>query len=124
MNVASAEATIFFDVDDTLIFWDENYRQPFSGALPIQCPHDGMITYHRVHERHVGFLKKQAKKGYSVVVWSAAGTKWAKAVVDALNIESYVDYVTAKPVKWVDDKVDPCDVLGSRIYLDEKGHSL
>jgi hydroxymethylpyrimidine pyrophosphatase-like HAD family hydrolase len=124
MQVASSEMTIFFDVDDTLIFWDNKCMRPFDGAVEITCPHDGMKTWHRVHERHVGFLKKQKAKGYAVIVWSASGTKWAEAVVKKLGLESYVDFVMSKPIKWVDDLSNPEHLVGTHIYLDPEGHSL
>jgi hydroxymethylpyrimidine pyrophosphatase-like HAD family hydrolase len=124
MQVASSELTIFFDVDDTLIMWDENCTQPFEGALKMVCPHDGMVTFHKVHERHVGFLKKQKAKGYSVIVWSASGTKWAEAVVTKLGLQDYVDFVTSKPIKWVDDLPNPEHLVGTHVYLDPEGHSL
>lgn len=123
MHVASSERVIAFDCDDTLIFWDENYTQPFDGAVKIVCPHDGEITYHRPHQRHINFLKKQKARGYSVKVWSSAGTKWAEAVVLALNLENYVDQVSSKPEKYVDDLPDAKDVLGIHIYLNEEGYS-
>ena len=125
MIVAKSEHVICFDVDDTLIFWDEqSHKGPAPGYISIQCPHDCAVTYHRVHERHVGFLKKQATKGLTVVVWSASGTGWAKVVVQALGIEKYVDIVMSKPSKYVDDLVDPGKVLVNHIYLNPEGHSV
>ncbi len=125
MQIAPSELTIYFDVDDTLIFWDnEVLKGPADDRIKMTCPHDGMITHHRVHTRHVGFLKKQKAKGYSVVVWSASGTKWAEAACIALGLQDHVDFVTAKPIKWVDDLTDPHHILGKHIYLDPEGHSL
>lgn len=124
MQVAPTEMTIFFDVDDTLIFWDENPTQPFDGCIEMVCPHDGMKTYHRIHERHVSFLKKQKAKGYTVIVWSASGTKWAEAVINKLGLNDYVDFVMSKPIKWVDDMPNPEHLVGTHIYLDPEGHSL
>ena len=123
MKVARSEHTICFDVDDTLIMWDQNHTQPFEGAVKVQCPYDCQTTYHRPHTRHIEFLKKQAAKGYTVVVWSAGGSQWAMAAVVALGIEEHVDFVMSKPQKWVDDLSNPADVLGIHLYLDEEGHS-
>ena len=123
MKIAKSEMVITFDVDDTLIMWDENHTKPFEGAVAVECPWDGSTSYHRPHERHVRFLKKQYAKGMTVVVWSAAGTKWAEAVVRTLRIQDHVDFVMSKPVKWVDDLHHASDVLGTRIYLSEDGHS-
>lgn len=123
MKVAKSEHTICFDVDDTLIMWDENHTQPFEGCVAVVCPYDGNTSYHRPHKRHIGFLKKQHAKGYTVVVWSAGGSEWAKAVTLALGLEEFVDFVMAKPQKYVDDLPNASDVLGVRIYLSEEGHS-
>ena len=123
MFVASSEHIITFDCDDTLIMWDEDFTIYKKGDVEIECPHDGHVTYHRPHKRHIGFLKKQKAKGYTVVVWSAGGTAWAEAVVKALNIQEYVDIVMSKPIKWVDDLTDPAQVLGTHVYLSEDGHS-
>ena len=123
MKVARSEHTICYDVDDTLIMWDDNYTKPFKDCVAITCPYDGTTTYHRIHKRHVGFLKKQHAKGYTVVVWSSSGAAWAETVVKALGLEKYVDFVMSKPQKWVDDLSNPAEVLGIHIYLDEKGHS-
>lgn len=124
MIVAPSEKVICYDCDDTLIFWDENYQKPFEGAVKIRCPHDGDSTFHRVHHRHVRFLMKQKARGYTIVVWSSAGTAWAKAVVEALDLENHVDFVMSKPQKWVDNLIDPAEVLGKHIYLPEDGHSV
>lgn len=125
MYVVKSEHVIVCDVDDTLIHWDQNHTQPFEGAVQVTCPHDGQISFHRPHKRHIGFIKKQKAKGYTIVVWSAAGTGWARAVVEALELQEYVDVVMSKPVKWIDDLIDPAQVLGSHIYLNEdEGHSI
>lgn len=125
MIVAKSEQVITFDCDDTLIFWDD---QCYTGGalenyIEMICPHDGAKTYHRVHKRHVAFLKKQKAKGYTVVVWSAGGTAWAEAVVLKLGIEGYVDIVMSKPQKYVDDILDANHILGNHIYLSEDGYS-
>jgi FMN phosphatase YigB (HAD superfamily) len=122
-KLARSEHTIAFDCDDTLIIWDENHMKPFDDSVKLICPHDGAITYHRVHKRHVEFLKKQHAKGYTVIVWSSAGSGWAESVVKSLNLEKYVDFVMSKPQKWVDDATNPADVLGVRVFLSEEGYS-
>lgn len=127
MLVAPSEQTIFFDVDDTLIMWDDLCRKgpdERGERIKVVCPHDGMVTYHRPHHRHIGFLKKQKAKGYTVVVWSFSGTGWAAEVVRSLGLEDYVDFVTSKPTKWVDDLKDPNLALGTHVYLSEEGYSL
>lgn len=125
MQIAPSEMTIYFDVDDTLIFWDDGtFQGPASDRIEIVCPHDGFTTHHRVHKRHVEFLKRQKAKGYAVIVWSAGGTKWAAEVVKTLGLENYVDFCVAKPLKWVDDLNDPHHLVGTHLYLNPEGHSL
>lgn len=125
--IVGSEATIVCDVDDTLIFWDEHSQRenPEPGIrVVIQDPNDGMITNHKVHYRHVKFLKKQSAKGFTVIVWSASGAKWAGAVVMALGLQKYVSAAIAKPLKYVDDHPEPQQILGTHIFLDPKGYSL
>lgn len=124
--ITGNEATICFDVDDTLIMWDENSYGSSDDVrrIPIIDPNDGMTTNHEIHLRHVQFLKKQAAKGFTVIVWSASGANWAGAVVKALGLEQYVTACIAKPIKYVDDHCDPDEILGKHIFLDPKGYSL
>ena len=123
MVVFKHEHTAFFDCDDTLIMWDENHSQPFEGCVAVTCPHDGKTSYHRPHKRHISFLKKQAAKGMGVVVWSAAGVGWAKAVVEALGLQDLNILVVSKPTKCIDDLKDPGDILPKIMYLNEEGYS-
>lgn len=120
------EATICFDVDDTLIMWDDkSYGAPDDvKRMPIVDPNDGMTTNHEIHLRHVQFLKKQAAKGFTVIVWSASGAAWAGAVVKALGLEKHVTACIAKPIKYVDDHPQADQILGTHIYLDPEGYSL
>ena len=84
MTVFNYENTVYFDIDNTLLMWDENHTQPFDGAVSVVCPHDNRISYHRPHKRHIRFLRKQVAKGMGVVLWSAAGCGWASAAAKAL----------------------------------------
>jgi hypothetical protein len=82
-------------------------------------PYTNEILYFNPHKKHVNLVKHFYFRGYYVIVWSAAGGLWAKAVVDALNISGYVDLVMAKPEKYVDD-LPSTDWMGNRIYLKEE----
>ena len=119
MIVFNYEHTIHFDLDDTLIFWGDNYDQPFEGAVQITDPYDGEVTYHKVHNRHIRFLKKQVAKGLGVVVWSARGVKCAEAAIKALGLDDLNIMVMSKPGKVVDDLSDARDILPKVIYLHE-----
>lgn len=117
------ENPTYFDVDDTIIFWDENHTQPFEGSVSVTCPHDGTVSYHRIHKRHVRFLKKQLAKGNGVVVWSAQGVSWAKEVVKALGLDELDLLVISKPNRCVDDLPDARQILPKIIYLHEDKYS-
>lgn len=117
MKVIENENVVCFDCDDTLVLW-------FSGCDPkdkvnILCPYSKTIDSLKPHKRHIDLLKKYKGRGMTVIVWSAAGYQWAEAVVKALELEDYVDFVQTKPSKYVDDMTAE-HVLGSRIYLEDK----
>lgn len=125
MIVANSERVICFDIDDTLIIWDKtSYSGGSFGYVAVKCPHEKITTHHRVHQRHVKFLKRMKAKGLTIVVWSQGGTAWAEAVVKALGLEDHVDFVMSKPEKCVDDLPNASDIIGKVFFLDEKGHSI
>jgi hypothetical protein len=118
---------IVFDVDDTLILWDEKSRDlkaSTDGRVIIICPYDKLPYSFTVHDRHVAFLKREKAKGSFVIVWSRSDGSWAEAVCKALVLESYVDIAMSKPNKYVDDVTDVGLILGSHIFLDKDGHSV
>jgi FMN phosphatase YigB (HAD superfamily) len=127
MIVEKNRNVITFDVDDTLILWDEKSRDlkaPTDGRLVIICPYDNLPYSFTVHERHVGFLKREKAKGSFVIVWSKSEGAWAEAVCKALGLENYVDIAMSKPSKYVDDVTDVDLILGSRVFLNKDGHSV
>lgn len=123
MRVYEYEHTIHFDVDDTLIMWDDDFRTPTEISVKVVCPHTQEVSYHRPHERHLRFLKKQLAKGVGVVIWSAGGFAWAKAAAEALELQDLDILVISKPQKCIDDLSNASDILPVILYLDEKGHS-
>lgn len=119
MKYYDSQMVIMFDVDDTLVMHEISEEMP--GDVYVKDPYDNKDNLLRTHERHVKLLKDFKARGYTVCVWSAAGAPWAKAVVDALKLEEYVDIVMSKPLKYVDD-LPANEILGSRLYLNEKGN--
>lgn len=108
-----------FDVDDTLIMHDFDNG---THDIFINDPYvKDMVISGRIHTRHVELLKRSRAQGYFIIVWSGGGKLWADAVVDALGIREYVNFTTAKMVKFVDD-LPAQEVLVNRIYLNEKGN--
>lgn len=125
MEVIYNEQIVCFDCDDTLVLWPENhpnhfpnasFAQPSPGSIPITDPYDNSVNYLIPHTKHISLLKKYKGRGNYIRVWSAAGVKWAEAVVKALAIEDYVDSVETKPLKLIDDL--PVDrIFETRLYL-------
>ena len=94
---------VCFDVDDSLVMWDMPYQE--TGTY-VNVNYDGKDSMMLVHIKNVDNLIRFASRGYSVVVWSAGGSDWARAVVDALRINDYVSVVMDKPRYYFDDL--PC----------------
>lgn len=113
MIVNDYELSIMFDVDQTLILWDQPKNSKNIGITRVET---GRINKVTPHTEHIELLKQHHYRGYHVTVWSASGTTWALAVVDALGLTGYVDEVRTKPLKFVDD-LQADEVLGTRIYI-------
>lgn len=103
----------YFDCDETLVFVD---------SIPdgveivwLQIPgFPGKEV--GVHHKHVERLKNHKIWGNTVVVWSKSGHKWAKSVVEALQLNEYVDLVITKPSYVYDDKM-PDKILSEHRFL-------
>lgn len=103
MFILKSDKTLFCDVDDTLIVWDE----------------DGH-TY-KPHKRHIKLIKKFHARNQPVVVWSAGGWEWAHRIVVELGLQEYVTAIMAKPAWYVDD-LPSHEFLPevNRLYLEDK----
>lgn len=86
------------DVDDTIILWDVS---EYPDAPKVQLD-GGSITV-AINQKNVNTLIKFKKLGYTVVVWSQSGKDWAEKVVNALDINQYVDLIMTKPSYYLDD---------------------
>lgn len=103
MKVIESDRTTFFDVDNTLIFW--KWQNVDLRVVEING---------REFQIHPGHLKKIVDyhtMGFVVVVWSMSGHKWAQSVVEALQLENFVDYVMCKPHRIFDDVKDISETL-------------
>lgn len=118
MQVIENDNLVMFDVDDTLIKWSDLYGQPHGKAIPIVDPNDNSTNYLTPHLKHISLVRKYKGRGMFVVVWSAAGFKWAEAVVKALNLEDCVSLICSKPTKFVDD-LPAQEILGTRVFLSD-----
>jgi FMN phosphatase YigB (HAD superfamily) len=113
------EKVIFFDVDDTLVMWKNDYSHPFNdpGVFEFNDPYDwGRSIFLKPHGKHIKLLKDKHARGYVIVVWSAGGAPWAQEVITKLGLSKYVTLIITKPSKFVDD-LTASEVLGTRIYL-------
>ena len=117
MKLIESEDVVMYDCDDTLVLWFTECDP--SEKIQITCPYGRSETWLKPHKRHIELLKKHKERGMTVIVWSAAGYKWANAVVKALNLEEYVDFCMTKPNKYVDD-LQANEILGVRIFLEDK----
>jgi len=106
MHVVPQGNTMYFDVDDTLIYWDDetlcSQIKDLSEQVTINL--NGLVLRRYVIQENVREIMLQKASGCHVVVWSASGSQWAEAVVKALALEDFVDVVISKPYKYYDDK--------------------
>ena len=103
------EPTVFFDVDDTLVMWDEKIT---GDTVSINC--DGQLNHMVINKGNLEELKRHGSRGIDVIVWSKGGVHWAEMVVRALKIEKYVAGIMTKPFCYYDDLKNP---LGSHRYF-------
>lgn len=116
MTVIENETLVYFDCDDTLVMWSERFAFPGEGKIELEDPYDNSLVHLFPHERHIKLLKDYKARGYTVVVWSAAGYRWTNTIVKTLGLEEYVDYCQSKPIKFVDD-LPAANILGERVYI-------
>lgn len=108
--------TLYSDVDETLLCHDIS-EFPKDEHITIEC--NGRSFVGVPHRKNINLLIKFYKLGYDVYVWSKTGKSWAKAVVEALELEPYVEACLSKPDFYLDDK-GALDWVGTRVYRDVK----
>lgn len=101
------EPIAYYDVDGTLIEHhyvptqsDKEGRDYINVVDPYQ---PGVTCCLKINKKHTNLLTQHYKRGYAVVVWSAAGARWAKTIVEALNLQDSVNVCITKPHVAVDD---------------------
>lgn len=119
MKVIESEMVVMYDVDDTLVKWSDKHTQPHDNAIEFIDPYDGASLFLKKHQKHINLLKQHKARGYTVIVWSGGGYRWAETVINTLGLSIHVDVVMSKCMKFVDD-LPAEEVLGSRIYLEDK----
>jgi hypothetical protein len=93
---------VMIDVDSTLVRWPLRYHEPNSDL--IEANYYGTTVYLDKHYHHIDLLKAYKARGFHVTVHSANGWKWALEIVQKLQLESFVDEVSTKFSKYIDDK--------------------
>lgn len=116
-----SKPAVFFDVDDTLVMWTLSQ----DNEIPtIEIKHEGFVEEAIPNIHNIAHLKKMKRRGHNVVVWSAGGASWARAVVESLELQKYVDAVLSKPDYYVDDIEDPREWMGKYGYYTIGGKSI
>jgi predicted phosphatase len=101
MLVVKNETPVYFDVDDTLILWQEpSVDSIYKATLNFY----GKIVYLYPHLKHIELMKSYRARGFYIIVHSGNGATWANEVVMALGLTEYVDLVIGKPVKIIDNE--------------------
>jgi len=114
--------TACFDVDDTLVMWEipNGFEEDL---VTIQCR--DYIELLAPNKYNINHLKKLAKRGHAIVVWSAGGSDWAEAVVKALELEDFVEVVMSKPHYLIDDMPSIKEAINAKLgYIDIDGNKL
>ncbi len=114
MRVNLNESIYPFDVDQTLV--SERRSSPQPGDIKIFNPYTREFVYVKPHAGHINLLKEMKGRGRFIRVHSAAGVRWAEAVVKALKIKKWVDDCETKPLGYIDDQ-PVSKWLRNRIYL-------
>lgn len=110
----------YFDVDDTLVWWDNNDPESTLSDLELDITefefefNGKKLKRYYIHE-HLREIQLQKEAGTNIVVWSKSGAEWAEAIVKALGVDEYVDVVTSKPDRIYDDK-DSSEWMPKRRY--------
>lgn len=116
MQIVENEQVVYFDVDDTLVKWDDTFTQPGNDKVAFLDPYDNSINYLTPHKKHIALLKKYKGRKNLIIVHSAAGVMWVKSVIQTLKLEEYVDICLTKSTKYVDDL--PCkEWMGTHLYF-------
>jgi hydroxymethylpyrimidine pyrophosphatase-like HAD family hydrolase len=104
MKLIENENVVFIDVDETLV-----HHVPSSEWCPQQQTTPMKLNYYNMSffvfpiKENIELLRAYKARGYTVFVWTNNGYRWGKEVINALDLNNYVDFVMTKPAKVVDD---------------------
>lgn len=118
--VLKNETIIFCDTDQTLVVWHKDHNKPGKGKRLFVDPYTGDKLYLRPHKVHCRLLRQYKARGFGIVVASKAGYLWSKEVVNQLGLNDIVDLIMSKPDRFMDDKNTLEDIVGNRVYLEDR----
>lgn len=121
MHKVTNGPTAYFDVDSTLLEWDlpEGVDINDDELVYVRCR--GHSERLLPNEHNIKLLRQFAKRGIAIIVWSAGGSDWAEAAVQALDLEEFVSVVTSKPHYYIDDLENPREFMGKHIFINING---
>lgn len=99
MRTIRSDNNWMIDVDDTLIIWDEKHER----TLKMYEPLLGQYIHIAPNWNNIRLVKEKHIRGATIFVWSQGGYRWAEAVVKALGLEGYIEFVMSKPSGIIDD---------------------
>ena len=113
--------TVYVDVDDTILMWSlpEGVEINDDRLVTVRCRDYTERLFPNIY--NIDLLKKMATRGHAIVVWSAGGSDWAEAAVEALGLNSYVQAVSGKPQYYIDDIANPKEWIGKHGYFEIDG---
>ena len=113
---------VMVDCEDTLVMWDlpEDMMLNDDALVTVSCREHSDRLY--PNKYNIELIKKMAKRGHEIIIWSGGGQEWAEAVVKALNLEEFVSGVIQKPTYFIDDIADPKHWMGKHGYFDSDGN--
>lgn len=106
-----------FDIDNTLLVLPNDTTLP-DDIIAITDPYTGTVKLRVAYTPNIEFMKSLKGRGYYITVWTHAGWKWSKTVVEKLGLTDIVDQIQAKPIKLIDDL--PVEKgIGTTIFVKE-----
>ncbi len=101
-----------FDIDGTLVvhrsesLYSVNVLDPLTGKTLVMGKNLAMIR----------LLKEEKHRGGFIVAWSRGGYEWATNVIQALELEEFVDIVMDKPLVYFDNE-EVTNWMKDRVFI-------
>jgi len=107
-----------FDVDGTLILFGHNKK-----GCKFFNPNISTWEEAEPYQKHIDLLKRFKEEGCTILVWSRSGAEYTQNVIEALELEEYVDIISDKPTDYIDDE-KCCNWIGQKVWLNEEDNYL